>query len=129
MGKISLDKINALYEKFPYTLGDDTSHSRVVIENIIQDEYDTLMNSKDEIMQGDMVDPAAEMKQLGPNGGAVLVDSLAVAVEIANRYAPEHLQVAVDDSVVDEVVDGDAAALRSAAVAFATRAVADDLDV
>jgi hypothetical protein len=54
MGKISLDKINALYEKFPYTLGDDTSHSRVVIENIIQDEYDTLMNSKDEIMQGDM---------------------------------------------------------------------------
>jgi 3-hydroxyacyl-CoA dehydrogenase len=34
---------------------------------------------------------------------------------------------ALGGGLVDEVVDGDAAALRSAAVAFATRAVADDL--
>lgn len=43
---------------------------------------------------------------LGPNGGAVLVDDLRVAVEVANRYAPEHLQVAVADHAVDAVVDG-----------------------
>ncbi len=43
---------------------------------------------------------------LGPNGGAVVVDDLDVAVEIANEYAPEHLQVAVADDRVDAVVDG-----------------------
>jgi len=32
---------------------------------------------------------------LGPNGGCVLVQSLAEAAEVANRWAPEHLQVAV----------------------------------
>lgn len=43
---------------------------------------------------------------LGPNGGCVLVDDLDTAVAVANRYAPEHLQVAVGDDVVDRVVDG-----------------------
>ncbi|MDW3215428.1 MAG: histidinol dehydrogenase [Ilumatobacteraceae bacterium] len=43
---------------------------------------------------------------LGPNGGAVVVGDLGVAVEIANAYAPEHLQVAVADDRVDEVVGG-----------------------
>jgi histidinol dehydrogenase len=32
---------------------------------------------------------------LGPNGGCVFVGSLAEAAEVANRWAPEHLQVAV----------------------------------
>jgi len=32
---------------------------------------------------------------LGPNGGCVLVADLAEAAEVANRWAPEHLQVAV----------------------------------
>ena len=43
---------------------------------------------------------------LGPNGGCVLVEDLDEAVAVANRYAPEHLQVAVVDERVDEVVDG-----------------------
>lgn len=42
---------------------------------------------------------------LGPNGGAILVDDLKIATEVANRYAPEHLQVAVDESEIDGVVD------------------------
>jgi len=46
----------------------------------------------------------AATASLGPNGGCVLVDSLDAAVAIANDYAPEHLQVAVADDVVDEVV-------------------------
>ena len=36
----------------------------------------------------------------------MIVDSLDEAVAIANRYAPEHLQVAVADGDVDHVVDG-----------------------
>jgi histidinol dehydrogenase len=43
---------------------------------------------------------------LGPNGGCVVVDSLATAVDVANLYAPEHLQVAVAAERVDEVLDG-----------------------
>ena len=47
---------------------------------------------------------SAARASLGPNGGCVLVDSLDVAVGIANEFAPEHLQVAVADAVVDDVV-------------------------
>ncbi|HSH10623.1 MAG TPA: histidinol dehydrogenase [Ilumatobacter sp.] len=43
---------------------------------------------------------------LGRNGGCVLVDTLGEAVEVANRYAPEHLQIAVADDCIDAVVDG-----------------------
>ncbi len=49
---------------------------------------------------------AAARASLGPNGGCVLVDSLDIAVGIANEFAPEHLQVAVADTSVDEIVDG-----------------------
>ena len=48
----------------------------------------------------------AARASLGVNGGCVLVDELADAVTVANRYAPEHLQVAVADNAVDAVVDG-----------------------
>ncbi len=47
----------------------------------------------------------AARASLGVNGGAILVDSLDEAAAVANRYAPEHLQVAVADAVVDHVVD------------------------
>ena len=43
---------------------------------------------------------------LGTNGGCVIVDSLDEGVAFVNRYAPEHLQVAVADAYVDHVVDG-----------------------
>lgn len=48
----------------------------------------------------------AARASLGPNGGAILVDDLDVGVDVANRYAPEHLQVAVAEERIDEVVDG-----------------------
>ena len=47
----------------------------------------------------------AARASLGPNGGAVLVASLNEAAAVANRYAPEHLQVAVSDADTDRVVD------------------------
>ena len=52
-------------------------------------------------------EPRAEAARasLGPNGGCVLVESLEEAIDIANEFAPEHLQVAVSDSAVGEVVD------------------------
>ena len=48
----------------------------------------------------------AARSALGPNGGCVLVTELADAVTVANRYAPEHLQVAVDPHDIDMVLDG-----------------------
>ena len=42
---------------------------------------------------------------LGPNGGCVLVGSLAEAAEVANRWAPEHLQVAVAHEHEAELLD------------------------
>ena len=42
---------------------------------------------------------------LGVNGGCILTADLGEAVAIANRIAPEHLQVAVDTSVENETVD------------------------
>jgi histidinol dehydrogenase len=48
----------------------------------------------------------AARASLGTNGGCVLVADLDTAVAVANRYAPEHLQVAVSDQAVEHVVDG-----------------------
>jgi histidinol dehydrogenase len=48
----------------------------------------------------------AATASLAVNGGCVLVDDLDDAVAVANRYAPEHLQVAVADDEADRVVDG-----------------------
>lgn len=42
---------------------------------------------------------------LGPNGGCIIVESLDQAVEVANLYAPEHLQVAVGPAHIDRVVN------------------------
>ena len=45
--------------------------------------------------------PTAARASLGANGGCVLVADLDEAVDVANRYAPEHLQVAVADDAED----------------------------
>jgi histidinol dehydrogenase len=42
---------------------------------------------------------------LGVNGGCVIVGDLAAAAEVANLWAPEHLQVAVEASAETELVD------------------------
>jgi histidinol dehydrogenase len=42
---------------------------------------------------------------LGPNGGCVLVGDLAEAAQVANRWAPEHLQVAVSPEHEAELLD------------------------
>jgi histidinol dehydrogenase len=71
----------------------------------------TLADAVDEALDAQIatlpsVRAAAARSSLGPNGGCVLVDSLETAVAVANEFAPEHLQVAVADDAVDDVVDG-----------------------
>jgi histidinol dehydrogenase len=46
----------------------------------------------------------AASASLGVNGGCVVVLSLDEAAEVANAFAPEHLQIAVSDARVDEVI-------------------------
>jgi len=48
----------------------------------------------------------AARASLGVNGGAVIVDDLDAAVDVANRYAAEHLQVAVAEGEIERVVNG-----------------------
>jgi len=48
----------------------------------------------------------AARASLGINGGAVIVDDLDAAVDFANRYAAEHLQVAVAEADTERVVNG-----------------------
>lgn len=47
----------------------------------------------------------AARSSLGANGGCVVVSSLAEAAEVANTWAPEHLQVAVSPTVEAELLD------------------------
>ena len=42
---------------------------------------------------------------LGVNGGCVIVSTLGEAAEVANQWAPEHLQVAVDPTSEAELID------------------------
>ena len=72
---------------------------------------DSLAARTDAELAGQLADlPAlradAARSSLGVNGGCVVVDRLDEAVAVANRYAPEHLQVAVADGDADRVVDG-----------------------
>ncbi|MFM8531875.1 MAG: histidinol dehydrogenase, partial [Ilumatobacteraceae bacterium] len=46
----------------------------------------------------------AASASLGVNGGCVVVSSLDEAADVANAFAPEHLQIAVSDARVDEVI-------------------------
>jgi len=47
----------------------------------------------------------AARASLGINGGAVLVSDLAEADAVSNRYAPEHLQLAVAEAVTQQTLD------------------------
>ncbi len=84
--------------------GTDTSVVLVCTDRSVAEATDTEL----ERQLADLPDVRAQAARaaLGPNGGCVLVDSLDDAVAVTNRYAPEHLQVAVADAQVDPVLDG-----------------------
>ena len=101
-------------------LADDTADpERLAADLLIEAEHGTdtsvvlVTTSADLADRTDAeLDPAARLRcpsggprrpapRSAPNGGCVLVDTLDEAVAIVNRYAPEHLQVAVADDRVD----------------------------
>ena len=83
--------------------GTDSSVVFVSTSTQLIDEVDTQLTAQ--IAQLPVARADAARASLGINGGAILVGSLAEAAEVANRYAPEHLQVAVDEKYQDELVD------------------------
>jgi histidinol dehydrogenase len=46
----------------------------------------------------------AARASLGVNGGCLLVDDLEQAAHVSNAYAPEHLQLVVDEAVCDDML-------------------------
>jgi len=104
-------------------IADHTAHvGRLAADLLIEAEHGTdssvvlvttsqeLIDAVDvelEIQLGDLPDvrATAARASLGPNGGAVLVRNLNEAADVANMYAPEHLQLAVDASYEEDMVD------------------------
>ena len=84
--------------------GTDSTVVLVTDSSALADAVDVALERQ--LAELDSVRATAARASLGPNGGCVLVESLDVAVGIANEFAPEHLQVAVADASVDDVVDG-----------------------
>ena len=84
--------------------GTDTSVVLVTTSEQVAEETDAELHRQVSQLPSRRADAARAA--LGVNGGCVLVSTLDEAVVVANRYAPEHLQVAVADAAVDEVVAG-----------------------
>jgi histidinol dehydrogenase len=83
--------------------GTDTSVVLVTTSAELADRVDDAL--ADQLADLPDVRATAARAALGANGGCVVVDTLDDAVDVANQYAPEHLQVAVADADVDRVVD------------------------
>jgi len=83
--------------------GTDTSVVLVTTSAILAERTDAELS----VQLATLPEQRAEAARaaLGPNGGCVVVDNLGDGVAIVNRYAPEHLQIAVTDARVDEIVD------------------------
>jgi histidinol dehydrogenase len=84
--------------------GTDTSVVLVTTDEALADATDRELERQ--LADLPEVRATAARAALGPNGGCVLVGDLDIAVEVANGYAPEHLQVAVADDRVEGVLDG-----------------------
>ena len=83
--------------------GTDTSVVLVTTSSELADAVDAALDAQ--LADLPEVRANAARAALGANGGCVLVATLDDAVDVANLYAPEHLQVAVADDRVDGVVD------------------------
>lgn len=83
--------------------GTDSSVVLVATSSELIDAVDAEL----QIQLGDMpeIRATAARASLGPNGGAVLVNNLNEAADIANMYAPEHLQLAVSEQYEEDMID------------------------
>ncbi len=83
--------------------GTDSAVLLVTVSAAFADEVDTELAAQ----LADLPSARAEAARaaLGANGGCVLVDDLVQAAEVTNRWAPEHLQVAVASAAEPELLD------------------------
>lgn len=75
---------------------------------LVTDSEEVLTAVQDEVIRqlGELPEPRRSyaVAALGENGGCVLVFDLAEAADVANAYAPEHMQVVVRDECEDAMV-------------------------
>ena len=83
--------------------GTDTAVLLVTTSAAIADATDIELARQLDLLP--IVRSTAARAALGHNGGCVFVDSLDEAAEMVNRYAPEHLQLAVCDEDRQAVLD------------------------
>jgi histidinol dehydrogenase len=83
--------------------GTDSAVLLVTMSGELREQVDTEL----ERQIADLPPTRAEAARaaLGANGGCVMVSDLEEAAEVANRWAPEHLQVAVDAGVEADLID------------------------
>lgn len=84
--------------------GTDTTVLLVTPSSALADAVDVELSAQ--LAELPDVRATAARAALGVNGGCVFVDDLDVAVEVANWWAPEHLQVAVAAEHESAVVEG-----------------------
>lgn len=84
--------------------GTDSSVVLLTTSASLADETDAELDRQ--LAELPEVRATAARASLGPNGGCIVVDDFDVAINVANEFAAEHLQVAVADDRVDHVVDG-----------------------
>jgi histidinol dehydrogenase len=88
--------------------GIDSSVVLLTPSTRLADAVDTEIERQVAVLPGIRADAARA--SLGPNGGCVIVDDLDSAVDVANEFAPEHLQLIVAPPQLDGTLD----ALRNA---------------
>ncbi|MFF0223504.1 histidinol dehydrogenase [Streptomyces sp. NPDC004629] len=106
-------------------LSDDSADPRLLAADLLNeaehgpDSTSVLVTDSPELLEKVQVELAAQLRELpeprrgyartalGRNGGVVLTRDLAEAAEVANAFAPEHMQIVARDEqeVLDQVVD------------------------
>jgi histidinol dehydrogenase len=83
--------------------GTDSSVLLVTVSSQLRDAVDRELQRQ--LADLPVVRADAARSALGINGGCVIVADLDEAAEVANRWAPEHLQIAVDAAAERELID------------------------
>ena len=83
--------------------GTDSSVLLVTVSTQLRDTVDRELQRQ--LADLPAVRAEAARSALGINGGCMIVADLGEAAEVANRWAPEHLQVAVDAAAEQELID------------------------
>lgn len=106
-------------------IADDSADARLLAADLLNeaehgpDSSSLLVTDSEQLLAAAQVEVARQLAELpeprrsyaaaalGTNGGAILVRDMVEATEVANTYAPEHMQIAVRDeeSVLSRLTD------------------------